>query len=70
MMCIETEGRVAAAGPAGALLEELPLADRPSCPGCEADPGQQTTLAWWPDGIMEIVILVCSECHRDHPVWV
>lgn len=50
-------------------LAELRLEDRPPCPACGAEPALQTTVAREPDGALEIVILACTACAKDHPVW-
>lgn len=68
MTLIDGKGTKAATGTMGALAE-LPLEDRPSCPACGAGPALQATVAWVPDGALEIVILACTSCAKDHPVW-
>jgi len=48
---------------------EIPVEDKPSCPACDAGPERQATVARLPDGALEIVILVCAQCAKDHPIW-
>lgn len=48
---------------------ELPLKDRVPCPECNADPVDQVTVSWVPDGALEIVIFVCRSCGSDHAIW-
>ncbi len=61
------EDELVSGNPTG--LVELPVEDRPSCPSCSAQPALQTPILREPDGALEIVVLVCAACAKDHPVW-
>ena len=61
------EAELVIGGPAG--LVELPVEDKPPCPSCNAEPALQMTSVREPDGALEIVVLVCAACAKDHPVW-
>lgn len=68
MTIIDDEGAVAEDQEIG-TSPELRVEDRPSCPECGADPVHQATISRVPDGALELVILACMQCAKDHPAW-
>ena len=49
--------------------EALAVEDRVSCPSCDAEAEHQETILRTPDGALELIVLRCTRCDVDHPVW-
>lgn len=69
MTVVDTEETLVAAQRGTDRPSELHVDDRPECPSCGAEAAMQATVSRVPDGALELAILVCTQCAKDHPVW-